>query len=69
MWHRGTTNHSDKSRLLLSFIMMPKSRKVKIEKISPKFEILPNFLILILKVDSMRLSMLGWIFNHIRKID
>ena len=23
--------------------MMPKSRKVKIEKISPKFEILPNF--------------------------
>ena len=43
LWHRGTTNHSDKSRLLLSFIMMPKSRKVKIEKISPKFEILPNF--------------------------
>ena len=43
LWHRGTTNHSDKPRLLLSFIMIPKSRKVKIEKISSKFEILPNF--------------------------
>ena len=40
LWHRGTTNHSDKPRLLLSFIMIPKSRKVKIEKISSKFEIL-----------------------------
>ena len=43
LWHRGTKNYSDKARLLLSFVMMPKSRKVKIEKISSKFEILPNF--------------------------
>ena len=43
LWHRGTINLSDKQRLLLSFVMIPKWRKIKIVPISSKFEILPNF--------------------------
>ncbi len=43
LWHRGTKNLSDKQRLLLSFVMIPKWRKIKIVPISSKFEILPNF--------------------------
>ena len=43
LWHRGTINFSDKQRLLLSFVMIPKWRKIKIVPISSKFEILPNF--------------------------
>jgi hypothetical protein len=43
VWHRGTTNCSNKPRLLLSFIMIPKMRKVKLEPFSDKFKILPNF--------------------------
>ena len=43
LWHRGTKNFSDKPRLLLSFVLMPKIRKVKLEPISEKFKILPNF--------------------------
>ena len=39
--------------------MIPKSRKVKIEKISPNLKFYQIFLIQILEVDSMRLSMLG----------
>ena len=43
LWHRGTVNFSNKHRLLLSFVMIPKWRKINIEPISTKFEILPNF--------------------------
>ena len=43
LWHRGTRNFSDKPRLLLSFVLMPKTRRVKLEPISEKFKILPNF--------------------------
>ena len=43
LWHRGTKNFSDKPRLLLSFVMIPKIRNVKLEPQSEKFKILPNF--------------------------
>tara|TARA_B100001121_G_scaffold310234_1_gene340174 strand:+ start:1046 stop:1828 length:783 start_codon:yes stop_codon:yes gene_type:complete len=43
LWHRGTKNNSDKPRLLLSFVMIPKTRDVKLESISDGFKILPNF--------------------------
>ena len=43
LWHRGTTNNSEKPRLLLSFVMIPKYRKIELEKITSKLEILPNF--------------------------
>ena len=43
LWHRGTKNFTDKQRLLLSFVMIPKSRKVILEQISDKIKILPNF--------------------------
>ena len=43
LWHRGTRNFSDKPRLLLSFVMMPKIRRVRLEPVSEKFKILPNF--------------------------
>ncbi len=43
LWHRGTVNFSNKQRLLLSFVMIPKWRNTKIEPISSEFEILPNF--------------------------
>lgn len=43
LWHRGTTNFTDKYRLLLSFILIPVARKHQRVKISKKIEILPNF--------------------------
>lgn len=43
LWHRGTRNFSEKPRLLLSFVLMPKIREVKLEPVSEKFKILPNF--------------------------
>ena len=43
LWHRGTKNKTNKPRLLLSFIMIPKVRNKKIVKLSNKFKILPNF--------------------------
>ncbi len=43
LWHRGTKNFSDKPRLLLSFVMIPKTRDVKIEPLTDGFKILPNF--------------------------
>lgn len=44
LWHRGTKNFSDKTRLLLSFVMTPKVKKGKeIEPISSELMILPNF--------------------------
>ena len=43
LWHRGTRNFSNKTRLLLSFVMIPKTRKVNLELPSDKFKILPNF--------------------------
>ena len=43
LWHRGTVNFSNKQRLLLSFVMIPKWRNTNIEPISSEFEILPNF--------------------------
>tara|TARA_B100000902_G_scaffold385012_1_gene425867 strand:- start:11010 stop:11792 length:783 start_codon:yes stop_codon:yes gene_type:complete len=43
LWHRGTKNYTSKPRLLLSFIMIPKTRKVNLEPYSDKFKILPNF--------------------------
>lgn len=42
LWHRGTTNYSDKPRLLLSFILTPKKRNLKIDYYK-KLTILPNF--------------------------
>ena len=43
LWHRGTKNFSDKPRLLLSFVMIPKTSDVKIEPLTDGFKILPNF--------------------------
>jgi hypothetical protein len=44
LWHRGTKNFSNKTRLLLSFVMTPKVDKgKKIEPISSELMILPNF--------------------------
>lgn len=43
LWHRGTKNYTKKTRLLLSFVMMPKIRDVQLEPISKEFKILPNF--------------------------
>ena len=43
LWHRGTKNFSNKPRLLLSFVMIPKTRNVKLELKSDKFKILANF--------------------------
>ena len=43
LWHRGTTNYSNKYRLLLSFILIPVKRKHQCVKISKKIKILPNF--------------------------
>ena len=43
LWHRGTKNYTKKPRLLLSFVMMPKVRGVKLEPVAKKFKILPNF--------------------------
>ena len=43
LWHRGTKNFSDKPRLLLSFVMIPKTRDVKVESLTDGFKILPNF--------------------------
>jgi len=42
LWHRGTTNHSKKYRLLLSFILTPKKKNYKINHYK-KLVILPNF--------------------------
>lgn len=42
LWHRGTTNYSAKCRLLLSFILTPKKRNLKIAYYK-KLTILPNF--------------------------
>ena len=38
LWHRGTKNLSNKNRLLLSFIMTPKSRKTKLKTSRVNFE-------------------------------
>ena len=43
LWHRGTTNYTDKYRLLLSFILIPVTRKHQHVPISNEIEILPNF--------------------------
>ena len=43
LWHRGTVNSSNKHRLLLSFIMIPKWRKINLNALSDKLEIFPNF--------------------------
>ena len=43
LWHRGTKNFTNKQRLLLSFVMIPKTRKVNLEPYSDKLKILPNF--------------------------
>ena len=43
LWHRGTKNYSNKQRLLLSFVIMPKTRKINLEPYSDKLKILPNF--------------------------
>ncbi len=43
LWHRGTRNFTNKPRLLLSFVMIPKIRKVNLEPLSKKLKILPNF--------------------------
>ena len=43
LWHRGTRNFTNKPRLLLSFVMIPKTRKVNLEPFSEKLKILPNF--------------------------
>ncbi len=43
LWHRGTKNFTNKPRLLLSFVMIPKIRKVYLEPLSEKLKILPNF--------------------------
>ncbi len=44
LWHRGTKNFSDKTRLLLSFVMTPKVKKgSRIEPVSSELVILPNF--------------------------
>jgi len=44
LWHRGTKNFSNKTRLLLSFVMTPKvNLGRKIEPISSELMILPNF--------------------------
>jgi hypothetical protein len=43
LWHRGTKNFTNKQRLLLSFIMIPKTREVCLEPHRDKFKILPNF--------------------------
>ena len=43
LWHRGTVNFSNKHRLLLSFIMIPKWRKINLDVLSEKLEIFPNF--------------------------
>ena len=43
LWHRGTVNYSNKHRLLLSFIMIPKWRKINLNVLSEKLEIFPNF--------------------------
>lgn len=42
LWHRGTKNFSNKPRLLLSFILTPKDKKIKAEQVSSKFKILRN---------------------------
>ena len=43
LWHRGTRNFTNKPRLLLSFVMIPKIREVNLEPFSEKLKILPNF--------------------------
>ena len=43
LWHRGTKNFTNNPRLLLSFVMIPKIRKVNLEPFSEKLKILPNF--------------------------
>ena len=43
LWHRGTKNFSNKQRLLLSFIMIPKMRKIELQPYSDNLKILPNF--------------------------
>ncbi len=42
LWHRGTKNLSNKNRLLLSFIMTPKSRKTKLKTSRVNFGIIHN---------------------------
>ena len=42
LWHRGTINNTVKTRLLLSFILTPKKRELKISNYK-KLTILPNF--------------------------
>jgi hypothetical protein len=43
LWHRGTTNKTDKYRLLLSFILIPTVKKNQYFPISDKLELVPNF--------------------------
>jgi hypothetical protein len=56
LWHRGTKNFSNKPRLLLSFVMIPKTRKIKLEPLSDKLKILANF---------FRNDFIGRIHEHI----